>query len=462
MNAGRSPVLEEGMDWVDAGVTPREAEIIASVELSLQTVCNIYGLHPALFMFNPGNTDLDKARNQLFVDVLPGHFQRFAEVLDLKLLRGVFNETTMRFAFDWTDKLQGEEDKIQKLVGAAGRPVLTANEARAMLGRKPLPGGDDLVMMTNVVGVGPDGGKPSTNVMPVPDPNKPAQDGSHREGMPNAAKGEFERLQRRIDAAATRGDLEEMRRCADQMAVLEVRQAKALLSSQNGGVLAQPQLVARRDGATTRRAGYAAEIQQVVAKHFRRQRTALKAGSSVRANTNRWNDELAADLRKTTMKFVTAEGHVVAERLMGTFDPSQVVNFIKAGSAAAATGINIGTQKKIDAARENKKATASADTMYDDVFDNAINVRAAEIGRTHATLISGFAAYEAGRQNPGAPGTIRVKEWVASGGTTDRHSHLQGESQLITSAFSNGMQYPGDPTGDTDQTANCQCMLDVY
>jgi hypothetical protein len=56
---------------------------------------------------------------------------------------------------------------------------MVTNEARAKLNLPPIDGGDELVTPMNVI-VG-DNPKPSPQVMPVQDPNAPAQDGSHRE-----------------------------------------------------------------------------------------------------------------------------------------------------------------------------------------------------------------------------------------------------------------------------------------
>lgn len=473
---GRSPVFEEGMDWVDIGVTPREAEIVDATKLTLAQVCNIYGLHDALFRPNPGNTDLSDARRQVFEDALPPLLMRFAETLNLRLLRGTFSEKGMAFSFDWSAKLDGEEDRIQKLVGAAGRPIYTLNEARKRAGLGPVPGGDEVVLMTNVVqvdehgnaipttAVAGAGGKPSTNVQPIPNPNTPAEDGSHRQGAPPAAKA-FDDLKRRLDSAIERGDREDIDALTFQLGRVQVQQVKAqLAASTNGtGVLSEPVLVQRRAAVRARKEGYATDMEKAVRRHFGRQRKAMENGSAVRANTKRWNEELATDIRKAMTDHVQHEGDVVAARLMGTFEMSRVTDYIQAGSVAMAVGINVTTQNKLDEARDGKSMLVSRDDAIAQVFDNAVNVRAVELGKTHATHMAGFAGYEAARQNPGEGATIRIKEWIPSDlSATARHAHLAGQSVMVEAAFTNGMMYPGDPTAETDQTANCGCDLDVY
>lgn len=51
-----------------------------------------------------------------------------------------------------------------------------------------------------------------------------------------------------------------------------------------------------------------------------------------------------------------------------------------------------------------------------------------------------------------------TKTWIVNS-SRSRHPELNGEEVPLFEAFSNGMQYPGDPAGGTDQTAGCTCTL---
>lgn len=477
MSGGKSPVLEDGMTWKDAGVTPKEAENLAASTASLATVANLFGLHPDLFAATIGQSDLDEARKQVMVDVLPAHMALFAEALTLKLVRGTFGETKRVFAFDLSDKLDGEEDKIQKLVGASGRPVLTVNESRARLGLEPKEGGNELVIPSNVI----QGGKPSTNVMPVPDPNSPAQDGSHREGDAPAARALHAQLAKALDegdeatARALLGALAAFAQATQEKSFdaeaegVEVPMDRPVALTKAGRFDQleehdsdewQMKAMVRRGRAARRRDRYASEQADVIRRHFERQQTSLAKGAGLRADNERWNKELATDLYDVMAKQVTAEGEIVAERLMGEFDPNQTVNYLTKGARAAAEAINATTQQQLMDARASLKAD-DPDAIAR-VWEVATTTRADELGRTGATRVACFAAHEAGRQNPGQPGTLRVKEWVWGGSAGSRHEHLAGEVTPINGPFSNGMQFPGDPDAPSTDTTNCSCSLDVY
>jgi len=54
-----------------------------------------------------------------------------------------------------------------------------------------------------------------------------------------------------------------------------------------------------------------------------------------------------------------------------------------------------------------------------------------------------------------------IKTWIWSQLKHSRHEDMGDETVPAYQAFSNGMQYPGDPAGGVRQTANCKCLLEV-
>lgn len=63
-------------------------------------------------------------------------------------------------------------------------------------------------------------------------------------------------------------------------------------------------------------------------------------------------------------------------------------------------------------------------------------------------------------------GLILEQEWVAEIDGVTRDSHrsvteggVSGETKRTGEKFSNGLEYPADPTGDPSQTYNCRCTL---
>jgi hypothetical protein len=83
---------------------------------------------------------------------------------------------------------------------------------------------------------------------------------------------------------------------------------------------------------------------------------------------------------------------------------------------------------------------------------------------TTAALYSQTIATEArsfGGQDAAHASGLGLKVW-RTGGTSPRPSHRaqNGERTPIDDVFSNGLRWPGDRSGRTEETANCKCRLD--
>ena len=82
-------------------------------------------------------------------------------------------------------------------------------------------------------------------------------------------------------------------------------------------------------------------------------------------------------------------------------------------------------------------------------------LRGALIARTETHGAANFGADVAARET----GLTLRKEWVAASDarTRDSHALIDGETVGMDDAFSNGLMYPGDPSGDADEVINCRC-----
>lgn len=58
-------------------------------------------------------------------------------------------------------------------------------------------------------------------------------------------------------------------------------------------------------------------------------------------------------------------------------------------------------------------------------------------------------------------GIKQKKVWIATLDKRTRESHreLDGEERELDEPFSNGLMYPGDPTGDAEEVYNCRCTM---
>ena len=83
--------------------------------------------------------------------------------------------------------------------------------------------------------------------------------------------------------------------------------------------------------------------------------------------------------------------------------------------------------------------------------------------RNARTMVTG--AENKGRQDSyaraDADGIILERTWLATNDSRTRHSHavLDGETKPIDTPFSNGLMYPGDPSGRPEEVWNCRCTV---
>ena len=83
--------------------------------------------------------------------------------------------------------------------------------------------------------------------------------------------------------------------------------------------------------------------------------------------------------------------------------------------------------------------------------------------RTARTAVTG--AENAGRLQSAldleSAGIKMVKTWSATNDdrTRDSHAEVDGETIGVKEKFSNGLEYPGDPSGDASEVYNCRCTL---
>lgn len=62
-----------------------------------------------------------------------------------------------------------------------------------------------------------------------------------------------------------------------------------------------------------------------------------------------------------------------------------------------------------------------------------------------------------------AKGADVVKQWDAAldGRTRDSHARVDGEIRELDEKFSNGLMFPGDPSGRPEEVINCRCTCDT-
>lgn len=90
-------------------------------------------------------------------------------------------------------------------------------------------------------------------------------------------------------------------------------------------------------------------------------------------------------------------------------------------------------------------------------MDRRASLRAARTSITGAENAERMGSY----RRASGMGIELQKQWMASldSRTRDSHRELDGEKADIDGRFSNGLSYPGDPTGPASEVWNCRCTM---
>jgi len=399
-------VLEEGMEMRSFGVSPKDAEMMAVRQWAIGRVAAEFGV-PAAMVGLADN--IAEARQQFVSDTLAMYCERFTRTLNHRVLVQIYDSPTYCFEFNLDEKLMGD-DRIKTLVAASGRAVMTTDEARAKLNLPPIDGGDELVTPLNVM-VG-DNPKPSPMVNPPQDPNAPSDGGDarnpegipteNRRALPAAGKAEqFEPVP--VLHPGFKQEIDRQHRNIDRAQAVVQRHFNRL-----GRSLNQKRLLLERNG----------EEFEAKAVDWRR-----------------WDAEFADDLERLLEDIVEKEATIYAFKLGGVFDPSRVVNYLRAMAEGAAGAINDTVRGEI------------ADLGLDGAMANT-PTHVASAGISLGGKATLWARDEAAKQSPDYE--HRVKTWIPD---TQRHAEFAGDTVPVGDPWPAGFAPGGAP--------GCRCSMSI-
>lgn len=132
----------------------------------------------------------------------------------------------------------------------------------------------------------------------------------------------------------------------------------------------------------------------------------------------------------------------------------------------AALGVDVKKLKKT-ITQEISRGIASS-LPYSDIARNISSVskaplsRAKTIARTEGHRIQQTSARDA-QYAAKKKGADVVKQWDAAldGRTRPSHARVDGEIRELDEKFSNGLKYPGDPSGGAAEVVNCRCTANT-
>lgn len=178
-----------------------------------------------------------------------------------------------------------------------------------------------------------------------------------------------------------------------------------------------------------------------------------------------WTVETADAVRVLYEQVTATAGARMADRFGIAFDLEAefAQDFVTARANQLAGQVTDTTYAAIkDALAEGVNAGESIPELagrVKDVFGTASESRALTIARTE--VVSAFNGSSAAIASSYGDDVVAGQEWLATqdARTRESHSAIDGEAVRIGQRFSNGLAYPGDPSGDPAEVVNCRCTV---
>lgn len=402
-NAGKIPLMEDGMEIKPFQTSFKEQQWAESVKLSRETCAAAYRINPSMVWHSDTQTyasSKDNAR-ALYAECLGPDLQRFQQRINAFLFPKIGITSTTYVEFDLTEKTKGSFEETASMVQAAvGGPWMTRNEARARYNLPAVEGGDVLINPLNL----------------------------------DVSGGE-----------ASGDEVQEPKSCgcisckSAELVELKVRGKSSKDEDE--------------------------KVEAILKKFFERQKRSIlpKLGSEDYWDEERWNDELTEDLLGTINSIADAHGIEASKTIKSEYSTELTRNYLKALTNGRATAINSATKKALDEFLELEEDELEEGQTPGDVFDERSN-RALGMARSCATVVASWAAIEAVHQAESQPGyTYKKVEkvWITGENARESHAAMNGERVAIDANFSNGAYWPGDEKLDPSESCGCNCSTEI-
>ena len=402
-NAGKMPLLEDGMEIKPYQFNAQQAQYAETKQLSREDVAAAYHINPSLIWHTTTQTYASAKDNAraLYADCLGPVIQMLQQRINAFLLPMIGASPDTYVVFDLKEKLKGSfEERASILQASVGGPWITRNEARADNDMPPIEGGDELIVPLNVV----EGGQASPQDTHM---NQNSADPEVKKIIPSHRK----------DAEST------------------IR------------------IKGKSDDEESD------DLTEVLKKFFERQKNSvipkIGAGREEWWNEERWDTELAEDLLPLIMDVADAHGKSTADILGTEYIKELTAAYLRKLTEGRAHAINSSTLEKLLDAIEEELEPA-------EVFEKRESHDAEMFGQALATQVAGWAMLEAVHQAQDHGYSKMVeKEWVTGPNSRPSHAAMNGQRVGIDEKFSNGADWPGDDNLSPDESCGCNCSTDV-
>jgi HK97 family phage portal protein len=409
-------------EWIPTGLNADEVGFLQTLQAASEEIALALGVPLDLVGGQRTYANVDASWNILWEGTIVPRLDVVASEINRQLLAD--SPFTARFDLTDVSALQEGKDAVTtRITNAVINDIVTLDEARAVYGFEPLPGGAGSVTLT-----------------------------AYRAGYTPSP----------VAAAPTRVENVVMETREDQ-ASQEASVAPTVLVR---GISAEradktfSRLEAQAQRAVQRLAK--AQLDEALRKLNRSRSTQVRADANTVFNAASWVERAYDYLLPSIAAALDAGAAATQESLDNHKNLDQfLLNASEKRARRLAEQVNDTTAKILN---DRLAAAAATDNITVDQFSDVLNTtfdelsgyRAATIARTE--MVSNFNA--ASREAAVQSNVVSQREWLPGGGAHSRPEHdaLGGyRTTGLDDAYPNGLMFPGDPDGDPSETVNCRC-----
>lgn len=428
-NAGKPLILEGGLKWQEMSLSPKDMDFIASKKWSVLEICAAFRVPPEIVGYGEQKTysNYAEARKALYEDAVIPMLDKIRDKLNNSLVPFYGDNLYLDYNKDGIEALQENRDAVYKRATEAYKgELLTKNEAREEMGYGKIEGGDEFYI-------------PPTPAAALPAP-------TDSEGK----KGHFFNVKSLDIETDEQKTLywKAMESGREQYYDDAIRAVKKVFDSERKDVVK----AFKENGAD-------AAVNAINEKEMKLLLTKIYVEVM-----ETFGNQLMEQFKKDAGNHMETKAPLIPlETIFKVFD-KLVQKFIATTVGKKVVNISKTTEKKIrniikigEAAGESIDQIATRlDALY---LDQIIPNRSEVIARTEVIGASNAGNSFAADQT----GLKLNKEWLATRDDRTRETHetIDGEKQVKSDLYSNGLMFPGDPNGEAKEVIQCRCT-EVY
>lgn len=433
-NAGKTHLLEGGLEWQQLGLSPKDMDFVLSRKMTREEICALYRVPPQIAGIHETSTynNYTEARRAFYQDTVLPELEKLISSLNHKLSPMFGDNIYIGYKREEIEALQESANDLYKRL-ADVKDIMTINERRQSIGKDEVPNGDVFVI-SNSDSLVPINNQSGIEEIPKDDPTEKmrniynnVKDINTKENQSSKRKKDEERVLKLLD-----------------------KHEKKLTD------LIQRKMFEQRD-------------KLIAAETF----SEIELGNIIESTNNEWIEEITASCIVGYEESFNAEKKIMERRAkhikaeLGEYDfpyvEEEIHSYIYDYVAIDVVAVSLTTKERIMflvgesiAAGETVNQLAKRiNQMYEHEFDME---RAKMIARTEM-----LSAISSGRQRGAKSlGIPLTKTWASDGSKRVRPTHREASGQTVGMddyyivGEERGM-FPGDPMFSGKERIRCRC-----